>query len=284
MSKEILINQTQMITSATDIKRKIIYVNDVFCKIAGYKRAELIGKPHNIIRHPNMPKVVFKLLWDTILSGKSIYAFVINKANNGDFYWVKAHVKPILKNGEIVKIISYRKPVNDFAKEVVSQIYATLVEYEKTHTLDQSMDFLLGFLKERNISYETFINRLSEDKNVTNVDALNINQDNFFHDHIIFRENIADKVKRGLSVEVVDSCCCAFGKELKRLEGSSFTSHRGWHTLHQAHDSVHLHMKDYVQKSKDGASSLELDRLLETVHSDTKIIFENLRDVINHAS
>jgi len=283
MNQELYVNETEMITSSTDKQGKIIYVNDVFCKMVGYTREELIGKPHSVVRHPDMPKAVFKLLWETILQGKPMYAFVKNRTKDGDYYWVKGLVKPIIKNGEVVKIISFRKPINTFAKEVISQLYATLIEYEKTHSADESLQFLKSYLKERNISYETLINRLSQDKNITNVDAINIDIQKFHTDHIIFRMNIIDKVKRGTPIEVVDSCCCAFGKELKRLDGKSFTSHPGWEALHTAHDSVHAHMKEYVQKAQDGASSSELESILETVNGDTATIFKNLVDVVDHA-
>ncbi|MBU0719955.1 PAS domain S-box protein [bacterium] len=283
MEKEILINDKQMIVSQTDAGGRITYVNDVFCSIAGYKRDELMGKNHNIIRHPDVPRAVFKLLWDTLHSGQAIYAFVKNRVKNGDYYWVKAYVKPIMKNGILDYAVSYRKPVDDFAKETVGQIYASLVEYEKTHTVEESFNLLLEFLRERNLTYEQFINRLSTQKNVFNVEATNIDADRFHTDHILFKVNIIDKVKRGLEVEVADSCCCAFGKELEKLKGKSFTSHPSWNKLLQEHQAVHNHMRDYVHKAQMGASKNELQNILNMVESDTVEIFKNLNDVIDQS-
>ena len=283
MEKEILINDKQMIVSQTDAKGKIIYVNDVFCEIAGYNRDELMGKNHNIIRHPDVPKAVFKLLWDNLHSGQAIYAFVKNKAKNGDFYWVKAYVKPVMKNGILDYAVSYRKPIDEFAKEAASQIYASLVEYEKSHTVEESFNLLLEYLRERNLTYEQFINRLSTQKNVSNIDAINIDTDRFHTDHILFKVNILDKVRRGVKVEVTDSCCCAFGKELERLKDKSFASHPSWAKLLQEHKSVHAHMKDYVHKAEAGASENELQNLLHQVESDTVEVFKNLNDVIDQS-
>ena len=84
----------EIIVSKTDATGRITYVNDVFCRVALYDEAELVGQPHSIIRHPDMPRCVFKLLWDTVERGEEIFAFVKNMAKNGDHYWVLAHVTP----------------------------------------------------------------------------------------------------------------------------------------------------------------------------------------------
>jgi len=283
MEKEILINNKQMIVSQTDAKGRITYVNDIFCSIAGYTRNELMGKNHNIIRHPDVPRAVFKLLWDTLHSGDSIYAFVKNQAKNGDFYWVKAYIKPIMKNGVLDYAVSYRKPIDKFAKEMVGQIYSTLVEYERTHTLEESFNLFLNYLQERNLTYEQFINRISTQKSVLNVDAVNIDLDKFHTDHILFKTNIIDKVKRGIKVDVIDSCCCAFGKELERLRGKSFTSNPSWEKLLEEHKAIHKHMKNYVYKAETGASDDELQGILNIVDNDTAEIFKNLNNIIDQS-
>ena len=84
----------EIIVSKTDLKGIITYANRTFLKVAGYTEEEVLGKPHSIIRHPDMPRCVFKLLWDTIESGEEIFAYVKNLAKNGDHYWVFAHVTP----------------------------------------------------------------------------------------------------------------------------------------------------------------------------------------------
>ena len=84
----------EIIVTKTDLKGRITYANELFCRIAGYTHDEVMGAPHCIIRHPEMPHGVFKLLWDTIEAGQEIFAYVINRAANGDHYWVLAHVTP----------------------------------------------------------------------------------------------------------------------------------------------------------------------------------------------
>ncbi|MGD1878914.1 MAG: PAS domain-containing protein [Kiloniellaceae bacterium] len=84
----------EIIVSKTDLQGRITYANDVFLRVSGYGEAEVIGQPHNMIRHPDMPHSVFKLLWDTLQGGGEIFAYVLNMARNGDHYWVLAHVTP----------------------------------------------------------------------------------------------------------------------------------------------------------------------------------------------
>jgi aerotaxis receptor len=92
MSRELFLYKDTMIVSETDTKGNITYVNDEFCKFAEYTKDELIGKPHNIVRHPDMPKAAFEDLWSHLKSGKTWKGFVKNKSKNGNFYWVHATV------------------------------------------------------------------------------------------------------------------------------------------------------------------------------------------------
>jgi PAS domain S-box-containing protein len=89
---EIFFTEDDIIVSKTDLKGRITYANQSFCQMAGYTEAEMLGQPHSIIRHPDMPRAVFKLLWDTVLEGREIFAYVKNMAKNGNFYWVFADV------------------------------------------------------------------------------------------------------------------------------------------------------------------------------------------------
>jgi len=114
MSKEIVLSKDIIIVSETDAKGKILYANDDFCNICGYSKDELIGKPHNIVRHPDMPKVAFKDLWDTIKSGKPWQGIVKNLAKNGDYYWVNAKVYPSKTPDGKIKYVSVRvKPTRE---------------------------------------------------------------------------------------------------------------------------------------------------------------------------
>lgn len=94
MAREYVLQDTDFLVSQTDSKGVILFANEDFCKIAGYTLEELIGKPHNIVRHPDMPKAAFKDLWDTVKSGKIWTGYVKNSAKDGGFYWVFATVYP----------------------------------------------------------------------------------------------------------------------------------------------------------------------------------------------
>ena len=102
------------IVSKTDKKGKITYANDKFCTISGFSREELVGKPHNIVRHPDMPKVIFKDMWKTILANQAWSGIIKNKTKNGDFYIVEATINPILNHkGEIEEFIAIRNNITE---------------------------------------------------------------------------------------------------------------------------------------------------------------------------
>lgn len=283
-SKEIIINQNDLIVSATDKKGNILYTNEIFAKIAEYTKEELIGQPHSLIRHKDMPKVIFHLLWQRVLSGKTIYAFVKNRTKNGNYYWVKAYVKPVYKNGEISQIISYRKPMNDFAKEYITRLYKTLIDFEKNHSIDESYQFLMNYLEKRNLTYDQFIDRLSLEKSVENVAALNINTGKLKNAHLLFKQHITTEVNEGNHyVEVVGSCCCDFGKWIKTVEKESFTSMNSWKEVITIHDRIHEEMTDYVEQARNGALKEELEQILTIVEKDVDFLFEKINQTIDNS-
>lgn len=97
---EHVLNDTDFLVSQTDSKGKILFANEDFCKIAGYTLEELMGQPHNIVRHTDMPKAAFKDLWDTVKMGKVWKGYVKNSTKNGGFYWVFATVYPNIACGD----------------------------------------------------------------------------------------------------------------------------------------------------------------------------------------
>ena len=103
--------ENELIISRTDLQGKITYANDTFAEISGYRVEELIGKPHNIVRHPDMPSVVFKELWETLQQKKQWSGIVKNMRSDKGFYWVKAIVSGVYKNGELVEYKSLRTPI-----------------------------------------------------------------------------------------------------------------------------------------------------------------------------
>jgi aerotaxis receptor len=113
----------EVIISRTDLKGVITYVNDTFAKISGYTPEELIGKPHNILRHPDMPKSAFKEMWETIQAGKTWEGYVKNMRKDRGYYWVYAVISGVYKNDELVEYKSIRSPVPREKRIEMQRIY-----------------------------------------------------------------------------------------------------------------------------------------------------------------
>jgi PAS domain S-box-containing protein len=146
------------IVSKTDLKGRLTYVNKIFMEMAGYTEEELLGKPHNIVRHPDMPKTVFKLLWDMVQNGEEIFAFVVNKTKNGDAYWVFANVTPSYDvNDRLIGYYSVRRKPSDKALEVIKPLYAQMLTAEKSGGIKAGTDLLNNLLHEKGVSYNELI-------------------------------------------------------------------------------------------------------------------------------
>ncbi|MDP3936045.1 MAG: PAS domain-containing protein [Alphaproteobacteria bacterium] len=131
INKEKTFGENELIVSRTDTRGIITYCNRTFINISGYSEAELLRKPHSIIRHPDMPKAVFKLLWDTISQSHEVFAYVKNMSKGGEFYWVLAHVTATHDpNGNIIGYHSNRRRPKRNAIDTISKIYASLLDIE----------------------------------------------------------------------------------------------------------------------------------------------------------
>lgn len=125
--EEYVLKSNDFLVSQTDEKGKILFANDDFCKIAGYNIDELVGKPHNIVRHEDMPKAAFKDLWDTVKSGKVWSGYVKNKTKNGGFYWVYATVYPMYDEDRHTKTyMSCRRKPSKREIEDAEKLYKTM--------------------------------------------------------------------------------------------------------------------------------------------------------------
>lgn len=147
-----------LIVSKTDLKGKITYCNELFIEMSRFEEHELLGQPHNIIRHPDMPRIIFKLLWDTIQSGREINAYVKNMAKDGAYYWVIANVTPSFdRHDKIIGYFSVRREPTKEARAVIEPLYRELLELEKQGGMEASKAHLDKILKEKELSYEEFI-------------------------------------------------------------------------------------------------------------------------------
>ena len=146
------------IVSKTDTKGRITYVNKIFMDLAEYSEEELLGKPHNIVRHPSMPRAIFKLLWERIQNKQEIFAYVINKTKNNNAYWVFANVTASVDtHGAVVGYYSVRRKPNPKALQIIEPLYAKMLEAEKRGGMDASMKILEEVLKEEGASYDEYI-------------------------------------------------------------------------------------------------------------------------------
>lgn len=153
----------EIIVSKTDLKGLITYANHIFIQVSGYTEDELLGKPHNLIRHPDMPRCVFKLLWDTLEAGNEIFAYVVNLCKNGDHYWVLAHVTPSFDNlGNIIGYHSSRRVPESAAISKVKALYQSLKQIEDASSnwrigMQKATESLLSQLEEAGIEYDEYV-------------------------------------------------------------------------------------------------------------------------------
>jgi PAS domain S-box-containing protein len=157
-NQELLFSEEEFIISKTDLKGNITYGNSLFIQMSGYTELEIINQPHNILRHSDMPSVIFKLLWSRIKEGKEIFAYVKNKTKNGDYYWVFAHVTPsFASDRKISNYHSVRRKPSQKALEAIKPLYASLLQKERSGGINASEAALNQILKDKGISYDEFI-------------------------------------------------------------------------------------------------------------------------------
>lgn len=123
---ETVVPSEELIISRTDLNGVITYANETFCFISGYTQEELIGKPHNIVRHPDMPSEIFQGLWDTIKAEKQWSGFVKNLRKDTGYYWVHAIVSGVYKDGKLVEYKSLRTPITNEEKLKHQKLYDTM--------------------------------------------------------------------------------------------------------------------------------------------------------------
>ena len=154
-STEKKLDDNDFIVSKTDKKGKIIYCNEIFTKISGYEAADLIGANHNLIRHPDMPKIAFKVAWDLIQQNKEFFGFVKNLSKDGGYYWVFAYITAdVDSSGNIISYTSIRRKPPQSAIDAIVPVYKLLVDAEKSDGMKASEKLLTDFLAEKKLSYD----------------------------------------------------------------------------------------------------------------------------------
>lgn len=154
----------ELIVSKTDPRGRITYANEVFCRLAGYAPRELVGQPHSIIRHPHMPRAVFKLLWERLEERREVFAYVKNISRCGAYYWVFAHVTPTFDaRGDLIGYHSNRRvPRRDVLRDTIEPLYAELLREEAAETnakagLARSFRHFQNVISAKGMSYDELI-------------------------------------------------------------------------------------------------------------------------------
>jgi PAS domain S-box-containing protein len=161
-SVERVMREDDFIVSKTDRKGIITYGNPTFIEFSGYSEDELIGSQHNIIRHPDMPRSAFKLVWDTIQSGKEVFAYVKNMSKDGGYYWVFAHITPDLgSDGSVIGYTSVRRCPSRKAIAAIEPVYRDMLLVEKRararDAIGAGTQVLLDLLGKSGIGYEELV-------------------------------------------------------------------------------------------------------------------------------
>ena len=159
---ELVMRENDFIISKTDLKGRITYCNRVFIEFAGYTEQELLGEQHNIVRHPDMPRGVFKFLWDTLSQEKECFAYVKNMCKDGSFYWVLANVTPNLDaNGRPEGYFSVRRKPSKNAISTMTEVYRLMLEEERRagprDACAASLALMTNVLNQKGVSYEQFV-------------------------------------------------------------------------------------------------------------------------------
>lgn len=159
---ERVMRENDFIVSMTDLKGRITYGNRIFIEFSGYSESELIGTQHNIIRHPDMPRGVFQLLWSKIQAGDECFAYVKNMSKDGGFYWVFANVTPTFDpDGKVTGYLSVRRKPRMSGIQTVTGLYAAMLAEEKkvgaANAIAASTKMLVDLLNEKGLSYDELV-------------------------------------------------------------------------------------------------------------------------------
>ena len=163
IEKEVVLKEEDFIVSKTDTKSKILYGNKIFIEISGYSEEELLGQPHNILRHPDMPRCAFKILYDHIENGKEWFGFVKNLRKDGGYYWVFANISPTFdSNGNIIEYYSVRRKPRDGFKLIIEPLYKNLLSIEESEGMEGSLRAVEELLEKKNMTFNELMIKIQK--------------------------------------------------------------------------------------------------------------------------
>ena len=169
LNKEVVFSKKKFIVSKTDTKGKITFVNKNFCDVSGYTATELIGVEHNVLRHPDMPKAIFYMIWKSLNSGREISAIIKNLSKSGKYYWLITDFSVERDSkGALKTFTSFNRIAPDYIREVIEELYSEMLLAEKRGGIEWSLHYLEKFLEQRNMSYNDFLEDLAKPKGILN--------------------------------------------------------------------------------------------------------------------
>jgi putative PAS/PAC sensor protein len=178
IDEEVIWDKRSTLMSRTNKHGHIMASNEAFQEVSGYSEAELYDQPHNLIRHPDMPKVVFKILWENLKGRQNFHAIIKNLSKSGKYYWVITNFE-IIRNekDEITAFVSYRKALpKSLINEHIAPLYERLLKIEKANGMEVSERYFKGFLEDRKTTYDKFIRTLLKE-NAEEIRAFYNNKD-----------------------------------------------------------------------------------------------------------
>ncbi len=270
--------------STTDLKGIIQYGNEVFTRLSGYEFEELVGAPHNIIRHPDMPKIVFKQLWNYIQSGKPIVAYVKNMSKDGSYYWVVAAVFPIFdRNGNIQKYLSIRiKPTSDIFK-IIPDLYKKLLEIEQEQGVDASYEYLLEFLKEKGFKdYDDFMKKALEEEIKNREKILGEKEVDLYKVRLNTQDGILQKFERMkiISDRIYSEFNEAFKELEKYIELKNELQEKAEFISNLAEDIILLSLNASIESYKVKDVGVSFSVLSKEMRENTTLIERNMKKMV----
>ena len=170
LNREVEFSKKKFIVSKTDIEGRITFVNKNFCDVSGYTATELMGVEHNVLRHPDMPKAIFYMIWKSLYAGMEISAVIKNLAKSGKYYWVITDFSMERDaKGNLKTFSSFNRIAPDHVTEVIEELYTEMILAEKRAGLEGSLLCLEECLGENEMSYNEFLEDLLKPKGVLNI-------------------------------------------------------------------------------------------------------------------
>jgi hypothetical protein len=165
---EIKCANQQVIVTRTDLEGNLIYYNPTFLEINAFSNKEtLIRKPHNIVRHPDMPKSIFHIIWTIIERGHPIQAIVKNKTQDNHYYWSVMNWKVQFdNNNNIISYVAYAKQAPEYVIKAIEPLYGMMLQIEKEHGMESALEYLHSFLNEENLTYSQYLKKLTKHREI----------------------------------------------------------------------------------------------------------------------